>query len=144
LLFAGFGEEDDVAGEGLAAAMDLEECFEVRGEGALVVGGSAAVEGAVVHAGGEGVEGPVGAVDWDDVFVSEHENGLFGAGAFEAGYDTGTSGDGLEDLVGDVFAVEDSGDVGGDFGLVARRVGCVQLDEVFEEFGGFGGGLVGG
>ena len=126
----------------LAAAVELENGFKVGGERALVVGGSAAVDDAVFLDGGEGIDGPVGAVDGDDVFMCHEEDGALGAVAFETGDDAGAAGDGLEELVGDTFALEDGGDVFGDLALVAGRVLGVDADEVFGEGYGLGGGLV--
>ncbi len=142
-LFAGFGEEDDVAGEMLVAAVELEHGFDVGGEGAFIVGGTAAVEDFAVEFSGERIDGPVGAVDGNDVLVGEEEDGLLRAGALETGDDAGAPGDRFEDVVGYGFALEDGCDVGGDLGLVAGRVLGVDLDEVGEDGSGFGGGFVG-
>jgi hypothetical protein len=117
--------------------MELEDDFQMGRERAFVVGCAAAVEGTVAEFGGEWIDGPVGAVDGNDVFMGEHEDGAPGAGAFEAGDDAGTAGDGFKELIGNAFPLEDGSEIVGHFGLVAGRVLGIDLDEVGEEGGGF-------
>ena len=148
-LFAGFGEEDDVAVEGDVVALEQEHGHEDGGDVVLVIDGAAAIDVAAVAGGGEGRVGPEGGEDADDVGVGHEEEGAFGAIALEAGDEVGAVGFEGEEFGGDAFGFEDFFEVFGGLGFVAGRVLGIHAEKRLEvahgfrfDFGpiGFGGG----
>ena len=145
-FFTGFGDKDDVAVKKRTGALEEEHRHHSGGEVGFVVKGAAAVDVASVAGGREGREGPFGGINFDGVGVAHDEEGAFGAVAFEAGDEVGSSGVFGCDGDGDAFGFEDFFDVFDDLCFVAGRVGGVDLDEGLEVAHGFviNGGLVGG
>src|ERR1039457_4721643 len=144
------GKGEDKIARGLEfLALHAEEGSDEDGVVALHVGGAASVEVAVLLEEDEGVEGPVGTEGFDDVEVSEEEDGARGAGTVQADHEVALAGDGGEDV--DIAfrksgGAEASGHGFGGARVVAGGIGGIDLNELLEDLAGepLGGGLGGG
>src|ERR1019366_5091963 len=136
-LFAGFGEEDDIAIEFGVGALQKDHGHHGGREVGLVIERAASVDVAAVACAAEWGEGPLGGVDFNRVAVADDEQGAPGATALEPGDDVGARGIFGGDDIGDAFGVEDLADVIDDAGFVAGRVGGIDLDERLEVVHGF-------
>ena len=137
-LVGGQGEDEIARGLELFA-LHAQEGGDEGGVVALHVGGAATVEVAVLFAEDEGVEGPVGAAGFDDVEVSQEEDRAPGSRPEQADHEIALADDGGEDLY---VARRKSGlaEAGGHgFGgtrVIARGIGGIDLDELFEDLAG--------
>src|ERR1039457_729223 len=134
------GKGEDKIARGLEfLALHAEEGSDEDGVVALHVGGAASVEVAVLLEEDEGVEWPVGAAGFDDVEVSEEEDGARGAGAVQADHEIALAGDGGEDVdiaFGEAGGAEAGGHGFGGVGVVAGGIGGIDLDELLEDLAG--------
>ena len=137
-LVGGEGE-DEIAGGLEVFALHAQEGSDEGGVVALHVGGAAAVEVAALLAEDEGVEGPIGAAGFDDVEVSEEEDGTRGAGAAEADHEVAFAGDGgeyVDSACGESGGAEAGGHGFGGASVVAGGIGGIDLDELLEDLAG--------
>ena len=88
----------------------------------------------------EGIDGPLGAIDADDVQVSNEKKGLRRIGnrsGAETSNDGATAGSEIENLGRDAFLGENAGDVFGDGFFVAGGICGIDPNEVREPGFGF-------
>ena len=128
-LFAGLGQEDDVAIERHVLPLEHQHDHQAGDDVVLVVHGAAAVDVAAVARGAEGRIRPLLRVDVDDVGVPHDEEGPLLAVALEAGDDVRTLGLEGQDLGRDALRLEHLLQIVGRRLLVAGRVGRVHAHE---------------
>ena len=132
-LLVGRGEQDQVAVEGLAAALDGDHRHQLDGADALAVERATSVHEAAFTRPGERRHPPGPRVGGHHVEMGQQDDGPPGAAPRQPSVQIPPPGGRLDHLGGDAFGGEPAGEGIGRGGLAARWIGRVDAEHVGQQ-----------
>ena len=129
-FFVGLREQNQVAAQLDVTALDLDHHRQLRGEKRFCIQSAAPIQILIADLALEWIHGPLLALGRDHVAMGHQQQRLILPVSLEPRDQVQALGIVAQQLGGDAAHIGDLLQISGDFGFVARWIGCIEANEI--------------